>query len=34
MKRVSKIFRGHAIYGEMTLDQIHRSEIARIAENL
>ena len=34
MKRVSKIFRGHVIYGEMTLDQIHRSEIARIAENL
>lgn len=34
MKRVSKIFRDHAIYGEMTLDQIHRSEIARIAENL
>lgn len=34
MKRVSKIFRGHAIYGEMTLDQIHRSEIARVAENL
>lgn len=34
MKRVSKIFRNHAIYGEMTLDQIHRSEIARIAENL
>ncbi len=34
MKRVSKIFRNHSIYGEITLDQIHRSEIARIAEGL
>ena len=34
MKRVSQIFRGHSIYGEITLDQIHRSEIARIAEGL
>ena len=34
MKRVSKIFRGHSIYGEITLDQIHRSELARIAEEL
>ena len=34
MKRVSKIFRNHEVYGEVTLDQIHRSEIARIAEEL
>ena len=34
MKRVSKVFRGHSIYGEVTLDQIHRSELARIAEGL
>ena len=34
MKRVSEIFRGQSIYGEVTLDQIHRSEIARIAERL
>ena len=34
MKRVSKVFRGHSIYGEVTLDQIHRSELAKIAEGL
>ena len=34
MKRASKIFRGHNIYGEVTLQQIHRSEIARIAEDM
>lgn len=34
MKRVSKIFRGSPIYGEVTLQQIHRSEIARLAEKL
>ena len=34
MRRVSKVFRGHKIYGEVELDQIHRSEIGRIAEML
>ena len=34
MKRVSKVFRNHSIYGEITLDQIHRSELAKIAEDL
>lgn len=34
MRRVSKVFRGHNIYGEIELDQIHRSEIGRIAEEL
>lgn len=32
MRRVSKIFRGHEIYGEVELETIHRSEIGRIAE--
>ena len=34
MKRVSKIFRNHSVYGEITLKNIHRSKIAKIAENL
>lgn len=34
MKRVSKIFRGEDIYGEVELKIIHRSKIARIAEKL
>ena len=32
MKRVSKVFRGHNIYGEIYLKNIHRSKIAEIAE--
>ena len=32
MRRASKVFRGHECYGEITLQQIHRSEIAKIAE--
>ena len=32
MRRVSKIFAGHDIYGEVELQQIHRSRIAQIAE--
>ena len=32
MKRVSKVFRGHSIYGEVELQNIHRSEIGRLAE--
>jgi len=34
MKRASKVYRGHSIYGEVTLKNIHRSEIARIAEEI
>ena len=34
MKRASKVFRGNDIYGEVTLKHIHRSKIARIAENM
>ena len=32
MKRVSKVYRGHNIYGEVTLKNIYRSQIAKIAE--
>ncbi len=32
MRRLSKVFRGEHIYGEVTLKNIYRSEIARIAE--
>lgn len=34
MRRVSKIFRGADIYGEVELRHIHRSKIAKIAEGL
>ena len=34
MRRVSKVFRGHSIYGEVELQQIHRSKIAEIANNM
>lgn len=34
MRRVSKIFRDHDIYGEIELQNIHRSKIAAIAEQL
>ena len=34
MRRVSKVFRGHDVYGEVTLKKIHRSKIAMIAENM
>ena len=34
MRRVSKVFKGHDIYGEVTLQQIHRSKIGQIAEYL
>ena len=34
MRRASKIFRGTEVYGEVTLQQIHRSRIAQIAENM
>ena len=32
MKRVSKVFRGKPIYGEVELQNIHRSEIGKVAE--
>ena len=34
MRRVSKIFRGEDIYGEIELQHIHRSRIAKIAERM
>ena len=34
MRRVSKIFRGTEVYGEVELKNIHRSRIANIAEKL
>ena len=34
MKRASKIFRGEDVYGEITLQNIHRSRIGRIAEKM
>ena len=34
MKRVSKVFRNHDIYGEVTLRNIHRSKLAMIAEGM
>ena len=34
MKRVSKIFRGEDLYGEVELGVIHRSRIANIADRL
>ena len=34
MRRASKIFRGHSVYGEVELQNIHRSTIAAIAENM
>ena len=34
MKRVSKIFRGEEIYGEITLKNIHHSKITQITDKL
>lgn len=34
LKRVSKVFRGQDFYGEMTLDNIYRSKIAKIAQEI
>ena len=34
MRRASQVFRGENIYGEVTLETIHRSRIATIAEKL
>ena len=32
MRRLSKVFRDHDIYGEVELQQIHRSKIAELAQ--
>lgn len=34
MRRASEVFRGEDIYGEVTLQKVHRSRIAEIAEQL
>lgn len=34
IRRVSKVFRGQDIYGEVTLKNIYRSKISKIAENI
>ena len=34
MKQVSKVFKGHDVYGEVTLQNIYRSKIAEIADKL
>ena len=34
MKRMSKIFRGQDFYGEVSLQNIHRSRIANIAQKM
>lgn len=32
MKRLSQVFRGHDFYGEISLQTIHRSKIANLAQ--
>lgn len=34
MRRVSKVYRGYDIYGEVELQNIYRSRIAKVAENI
>ena len=34
LRRVSKVFRGQEIYGEVTLKNIYRSKIAAIADSM
>lgn len=34
MRRLSKVFRGNDIYGEVQLMKIHRSKIAELAEEI
>jgi predicted ribonuclease YlaK len=34
LRRLSEVFRGHDIYGEVNLPIIHRSKIAALAENI
>ena len=34
MRRLSKVFRGTSIYGEVELQKIHRSKIGAIADRM
>jgi predicted ribonuclease YlaK len=34
MRRASQVYRGEDVYGEITLKNIHRSRIAKIAEKM
>lgn len=34
MRRLSKIFKGSSLYGEVELKKIHRSKLAELAERL
>jgi predicted ribonuclease YlaK len=34
MRKASKVFRAHDVYGEIELRHIHRSKIAQIAEGI
>ena len=34
MRRMSEVFRGHSVYGEVELQNIYRSEIAEIAQEM
>lgn len=34
MRRMSEVFRGHSLYGEVELKTIYRSEISRIADTM
>jgi predicted ribonuclease YlaK len=34
MRRLSKVFRGSALYGEVELKKIHRSQLANLAEKM
>lgn len=34
MRRLSKVFRGSALYGEVELRKIHRSKLAELAEKM
>jgi hypothetical protein len=34
MKKVSKVYRGHDVYGEVELKFVHRSKIADLARQL
>ena len=34
LRRVSQVFRGQSIYGQITLQNIYRSKIAKVAEKM
>ena len=34
MRRLSEVFRGEEVYGEVELNATYRSKLARIAENM